>query len=159
MLMNQPIPNTKPCPITRRYPWACTSAHYREACRIFLTTLSMKIGRQIDYCGQIPAAECVAEKDFIPLPTNQPLPINEETFMPTATNTIIDLNNKLFAQLDRLSDEKLTAEAMASEINRAKAVTEIACQIISVGSLALKAKIALKSGSDLGGTLPKMLEA
>lgn len=79
--------------------------------------------------------------------------------MPTATNTIIDLNNKLFAQLDRLSDEKLTAEAMASEINRAKAVTEIACQIISVGSLALKAKIALKSGSDLGGTLPKMLEA
>jgi len=71
-------------------------------------------------------------------------------------NTLGELNKKLFAQLDRLADEKLSGEKLSSEINRAKAVTDIACQIISVGGLALKARIALKNGT--GNNLPKMLE-
>ena len=78
--------------------------------------------------------------------------------MSTINNTLGDLNSKLFAQLDRLADEKLSGDALASEINRAKAVTDIACQIISVGSLALKAKVAFRNGNEVGGNIPKMLE-
>ena len=78
--------------------------------------------------------------------------------MSTVNNTLGDLNSKLFAQLDRLADEKLSGDALAAEINRAKAVTDIACQIISVGSLALKAKVAFRNGNEVGGNIPKMLE-
>ena len=57
-------------------------------------------------------------------------------------NKIVDLNNHLFAQLERLGDEEITGDNLNEEINRARAVTEVAEQIIAVGSLTLKAKIA-----------------
>lgn len=81
----------------------------------------------------------------------------KEKKMDERNNNLIELNKKLFAQLDRLADDKLQGAALSSEINRAQAVTNIACQIISVGNLALKARVALKAG-DKGGNLPKMLE-
>ena len=43
-------------------------------------------------------------------------------------NTLGDLNNHLFAQLERLSDEDIKGNALEEEINRAKAVTSIAQQ-------------------------------
>lgn len=55
-------------------------------------------------------------------------------------NTLGDLNNHLFAQLERLGEEDLIGDKLTEEINRAKAVTNIATQIISNGSLVLKAK-------------------
>ena len=55
-------------------------------------------------------------------------------------NTLGDLNNHLFAQIERLGDEDLKGEELQEEINRAKAVSDIATQIISNGALALKAK-------------------
>lgn len=55
-------------------------------------------------------------------------------------NTMADLNNHLFEQLERLNDESLTAEQMEKEINRGKAMAEIAKTIIANGSLALQAK-------------------
>lgn len=55
-------------------------------------------------------------------------------------NTLNDLNNHLFAQLERLGDEDIVGEQLQEEIDRAKAVSNIANQIISNGSLALKAK-------------------
>ncbi|GAQ24249.1 hypothetical protein TSYNT_575 [Tepidanaerobacter syntrophicus] len=55
-------------------------------------------------------------------------------------NTLTDLNNHLFAQLERLGDEEIKGEALQEEINRAKAISDIASQIIANGSLVLRAK-------------------
>ncbi|AFH95538.1 hypothetical protein ACU7RR_000864 [Providencia stuartii] len=54
-------------------------------------------------------------------------------------NNIEDLHNHLFAQLERLSDEDLKGEQLKEEINRAKAVSEIASSIVENGKLALTA--------------------
>lgn len=71
-------------------------------------------------------------------------------------NKISDLNDHLFAQLERLSDEDLKGEALAEEINRADAVNNVASQIIAVGSLTLKARIA--ASGNIHGDLPPMLD-
>ena len=55
-------------------------------------------------------------------------------------NTLGDLNNHLFAQLERLGDEDLKGEELLEEINRAKAVTGLASQIIANGTLVLKGR-------------------
>ena len=57
-------------------------------------------------------------------------------------NKLIDLNNHLFTQLERLSEEDLDGEALAQEINRAKAVTNVAREVIANGRLVLNAEIA-----------------
>ena len=50
-------------------------------------------------------------------------------------NTLGDLNNHLFAQLERLSDEEIKGEALREEIERAKAINQVAMQIINNGKL------------------------
>jgi hypothetical protein len=73
-------------------------------------------------------------------------------------NTLGDLNNHLFAQLERLSDEEMTSEKLTEEINRAKAVTSVASQIIANGSLVLEARKLVDDRINADTTLPKMLE-
>jgi hypothetical protein len=73
-------------------------------------------------------------------------------------NTLGDLNNHLFAQLERLSDEELSGEKLLEEINRAKSVTSVASQIISTGSLVLEAKRLVDDRMNADTKLPKMLE-
>lgn len=73
-------------------------------------------------------------------------------------NTLGDLNNHLFAELERLSDEDLKGEALIEEINRAKAVNDVASRIISNGSLVLEAKKMMDNRMDANVELPKMLE-
>ena len=77
-------------------------------------------------------------------------------------NTLTDLNNHLFAQLERLGDEDLTGDKLQEEITRAKAVSNIATQIISNGSLVLKAKTFVQEygiGEKDEKEMPPMLKA
>ena len=52
-------------------------------------------------------------------------------------NTLNDLNNHLFAQLERLSDENLKGEELKEELNRSKAVSDVAKNIVSNGNFCL----------------------
>ncbi|MCG7586854.1 hypothetical protein [Photobacterium sp. OFAV2-7] len=52
-------------------------------------------------------------------------------------NQLVDLNNHLFAQMERLSDESLNADELQKEIERSKAVSSVSKQIIENASLVL----------------------
>lgn len=55
-------------------------------------------------------------------------------------NKLTDLNNHLFAQLERLNDEDLQGEALEEEIKRAKAVSDISTNIINNARTVLEAQ-------------------
>lgn len=55
-------------------------------------------------------------------------------------NKLINLNNHLFEELERLNDENLKGEALQEERERAKSMANIAQTIINNGELALKAQ-------------------
>lgn len=76
-------------------------------------------------------------------------------------NTLEDLHNHLFAQLERLGDEGLKGEKLIEEINRAKAISDISTQIISNGSLVLKAKTFMHDygNGEEAKKMPPMLRA
>lgn len=74
-------------------------------------------------------------------------------------NTLGDLNNHLFAQLERLNDEELTGEDLEKELKRSKGITDLAEKIISNANIVLQAT-KLKSDliDDRMDSTPKMLE-
>lgn len=75
-------------------------------------------------------------------------------------NKLSDLNNHLFAQLERLGEEDLNGEQLKEEINRTKAISEIAKNIIANGTLALNVQKFYDSDDrmDLDAKKPRMLE-
>lgn len=73
-------------------------------------------------------------------------------------NTLGDLNNHLFAQLERLGDEEIDGDKLGEEIKRAEAISKIASQIISNGTLVLKAQQVYDDKINLDAKKPKMLE-
>jgi len=76
-------------------------------------------------------------------------------------NTLEDLNNHLFEQLERLNDGDLSDEELDRELKRADSMSKIAGQIIGNGHLALKAhEFAAEYGDARKATvLPAMLKA
>lgn len=69
-------------------------------------------------------------------------------------NKLVDLNDHLFAQLERLSDEDLTDDRLEQEIRRTDAIVTISEQIVGNASLALKAASLV---AEYGGDYEKML--
>jgi hypothetical protein len=54
-------------------------------------------------------------------------------------NKLTDLNDHLFAQLERLTDEKLSGDAIETEIRRATSVIQVADTIVLNARLQLDA--------------------
>ncbi len=54
--------------------------------------------------------------------------------------TIIDLNEYLFQEMDRLTNEDLSAEDLDKEIKRSEALQKVAKTVIENGTLALQAR-------------------
>ena len=74
-------------------------------------------------------------------------------------NTLGDLNNQLFAQLEKIGDEDLTGEELESEIKRTEAMAKISEQIIKTGELQFKAMVHMDEyGYDRKKGVPEMLE-
>lgn len=72
-------------------------------------------------------------------------------------NKLYDLNNHLFAQIERLTEEDLKGEALKSEVLRSRAVSILAQTVINNAELALNAEIALKERR--ADNVPKMIES
>lgn len=68
-----------------------------------------------------------------------------------------DLNDHLFAQLERLGDESLDAEGVEVEIKRSKAMSSVAQQIIANADLGLRAAEFEDRKLDANLRLPPML--
>ena len=74
-------------------------------------------------------------------------------------NTLTDLNNHLFEQLERLNDEELKGDNLKEEIMRAKSMTNIASTIIDNANVVLEAtKFQAENLGRSKTNLPKMLE-
>lgn len=72
-------------------------------------------------------------------------------------NRLSDLNNHLFAQLERLSEEDLTPEQIETEAKRGEAIVTVADQIIRNAALQIKAaELVAEYGSDPAPYLPQI---
>lgn len=74
-------------------------------------------------------------------------------------NKLSDLNNHLFAQLERLGEESLSGEQIADEVKRAQAISDVADQIIRNADLQLKAANLLAVHGDRFKTMLPMIES
>lgn len=73
-------------------------------------------------------------------------------------NKLSDLNDHLFAQLERLGDESLKGQDLASEIERSKAIKGVASELINNATLVLNAEKFKKEYSLKDGVIPTLLE-
>lgn len=55
-------------------------------------------------------------------------------------NSLVDLNEYLFEQLDRLTNDDLTNEELEKEIKRAKTVSQVASNIVNSTAVILDAQ-------------------
>lgn len=75
-------------------------------------------------------------------------------------NKLSDLNNHLFAQLERLSDEDLTPERIDQEVARAKAIVGVSDQIVGAASLQFKAaELIARHGRGISDVIPDSMAA
>lgn len=72
-------------------------------------------------------------------------------------NKLTDLNDHLFAQLERMSDEGMTAEDIERETKRADAIVSVSDQIIEGQRLRLSAaKLFAEHGNQVLPMLPQI---
>jgi hypothetical protein len=63
-------------------------------------------------------------------------------------NSLYDLNNHLFCQMERLDDESLSAEEVDKEVKRAKALVGVSDQIIQNAALHVEAAKVMANHGD-----------
>lgn len=73
-------------------------------------------------------------------------------------NKLTDLNDHLFAQLERLGNEELKGDDLQQEIDRSKAISNVATHVINNATVVLKAEEMRLEYSKGSVDLPKMLE-
>ena len=75
-------------------------------------------------------------------------------------NKLIDLNNHLFEQMERLNDDDLTDDQLEKEVKRARAMEGLATNIIDNAKLALESQKFIQDYGYSATTpqLPEMLE-
>ena len=79
--------------------------------------------------------------------------------MSMVKNTLGDLNNHLFAQLEKLGDDDLKGDELEAEIRRSEAMAKVGEQIIKTGELQLKAMQHMDEyGYERKKAVPEMLE-
>lgn len=71
-------------------------------------------------------------------------------------NTLLDLNNHLFAQLERLSDEDLVGEDLERELQRAKGVTDVSKMIVDNAKVVLDAKKFVDTSFEADPKIPRL---
>jgi hypothetical protein len=72
-------------------------------------------------------------------------------------NKLADLNDHLFAQLERLSDEDLIGEKLEEEVKRASAIVEVSDQIVGNAKIQLDAvKTLAMHGDRFKSMLPQL---
>lgn len=75
-------------------------------------------------------------------------------------NKLSDLNNHLFCEIERLTDEDLEGDALDQEIKRAQAVSNVSDKIIQNSKMQLDAiKIQLEYGDTENPALRTMIDA
>lgn len=72
-------------------------------------------------------------------------------------NTLGDLNNILFEELERLNDSSLSGEELTQEMNRAKAITGVATQVVMNARTVLDAAKFQDDKMDIDSPVPRML--
>lgn len=72
-------------------------------------------------------------------------------------NKLVDLNNHLFAQLERLADENMTAEQLEAEVKRAEAIVNVADKITENAKTQLvAARLFAEHGAQILPHLPQI---
>lgn len=73
-------------------------------------------------------------------------------------NTLGDLHNILFEQIERLNSDDLEGAALIEEIARSKAITNVANTMVDNASLVLEAEKFKDDKGNIDAVIPKMLE-
>lgn len=72
-------------------------------------------------------------------------------------NSLIDLNNHLFAEMERLGDEDLKGDELKAELERANMISGVARAIIDNANTVLRAARFQEDRLDINNRAPELL--
>lgn len=74
-------------------------------------------------------------------------------------NTLDDLNNHLFSEMERLNNDTLEGEALEQELHRADGITKLGAQIINNARTILSAQVAYQNNESVDSKVPRVLQS